>query len=163
MSLHNWEIDLNNSFEQYIAQSYNPADESIAVHGILPVVKEGYATEIQSLESLLFFLKNKIIVGHHIGFDIAMLNQTLNRHQLGKLKNMVLDTGQLARRLAPSTEIHKYDAFGLDQLCKQYNIPMNDRHTALGDAFLTAMLFLKLLYRLEKRGVRDLKGLLRSF
>jgi DNA polymerase-3 subunit epsilon len=51
--------------------------------------------------------------------------------------------------------------YSLDELCIRYGIEMDDRHTAAGDAFLTAQLFLKLLKLAEKKGIRNFKDLLR--
>ena len=39
--------------------------------------------------------------------------------------------------------------FSLDVLCKEFKIPKHDRHTASGDAFITALLFLKILSKLK--------------
>ncbi|HKK78702.1 MAG TPA: hypothetical protein VJ933_03695, partial [Phaeodactylibacter sp.] len=77
-----------------------------------------------------------------------------------KLKNKGVDTAVLARRLANHPQLAKRGAFGLDQLCQDYHIPMSDRHTAAGDAYITAILLMKMLRRLEKRGVRTLGDLL---
>ena len=37
----------------------------------------------------------------------------------------------------------------LDEICDIYKIRKSDRHTASGDAFITALLFLKLKKKLE--------------
>jgi DNA polymerase-3 subunit epsilon len=44
--------------------------------------------------------------------------------------------------------------FELDDLCRRFDITMHDRHTASGDAFLTAQVFLR-LHRLAVRAGLD--------
>ena len=51
--------------------------------------------------------------------------------------------------------------YRLDELCKVYHTPVEGRHTASGDAMITALLLVKLLGKLEARGVKTLKDLLR--
>jgi DNA polymerase III subunit epsilon len=46
------------------------------------------------------------------------------------------------------------EAYSLDRLCEKYQIELDDRHTAPGDAFLTAQLLLKLLKLAEKKGIK---------
>ena len=91
-----------------------------------------------------------------------MVNKVLQRELRQKLKNKVLDTSHLARRLALKPQHARPGTFGLDNLCRLYQIPMHDRHTAGGDAFITAVLLLKLLARLRKRGVHTLGDLLKA-
>jgi DNA polymerase III epsilon subunit-like protein len=42
--------------------------------------------------------------------------------------------------------------FSLDALCEFFDVAPHDRHTAGGDAFITALIFLKLLRVAEKFG-----------
>ena len=78
--------------------SYQPKD-SIAVHGISQKTTIEGIDKKAALAELLDFVKNDIIVGHNIGFDMAILNETLKRKMDGSLKNKVLDTSMLARRI----------------------------------------------------------------
>ncbi|TAE45852.1 MAG: hypothetical protein EAZ89_21065, partial [Bacteroidetes bacterium] len=58
-------------------------------------------------------------------------------------------------------ERHRFfplEEYDLDTLCRRFDIRPGDRHTAWGDAMLTAQLFLKLLKIKEKEG----KGVLRD-
>ncbi|MEM6319366.1 MAG: 3'-5' exonuclease [Bacteroidota bacterium] len=103
--------------------------------------------------------KNSIIVGHHISFDIAILNQALRLHFGLQLRNRTLDTGWLAKRIE-NPNIIGFNPIPLDQLCEQHQIPSGQRHMAAGDAYITSLLFLKLLGQLERRGVRRLGDLL---
>ena len=71
-----------------------------------------------------------------------MINLSLNRLGLPKLKNKSKDTSQLYQQFkGVQLPLQK----SLDDLCTEFNIPKKDRHTALGDAFLTAQVYQRLL------------------
>ena len=139
--------------------------ESVSVHGILQKHSSHLPDNQKILIELLAFLNDSIIVGHHIAFDFAMLNNAFLTHLGGALQNKILDTAYLAKRLASPFETYhapqEASQYSLDELCKVYRIPVEGRHTASGDAMLTALLLVKLLGRLEGRGVKTLKDLLR--
>ena len=156
-----WKISPADSFEVYIRQEYEPEAANIAVHGILPGSPVDRLEEAAALEDFVRFVGNSVLVGHHVRFDIGMINAGLAPLVGNRLRSPVLDTGRLARRLLPATHILRPGELGLDALCRRYCIAPNDRHTAAGDAMLTALLLLKLLARLEERGVDTLKRLQR--
>lgn len=165
LSLKNFHLDLENRLECYLAQSDYQPGADIKVHGILASQLQKGTNEKVALESLLLFVKNSILVGHHIGFDLAILNQKIYAHFGFKLKNKSLDTAQLAKRL--ENPLLEHYAIGppasLDALCNRYSIPLGKRHTASGDAFITALLFMKLLARLERKKVSTVRELLKPF
>ncbi|MBL4887014.1 MAG: 3'-5' exonuclease [Flavobacteriaceae bacterium] len=76
-----------------------------------------------------------------------MLNAALSRMNLPRLKNKTIDTGVLYKKLENKKDSH----FSLDILCKEFNIPKHDRHTASGDAFITALLLLKIISKLKQQ------------
>ncbi len=141
-------IDVSGSFEIYLQQEeFNK--NSVEIHGIL---KEGNLTKLDEREAVIQFLeyiKDAVLIAHHTAFDIAMMNQCLKRLNLPKLKNKTLDTGILFKK----TKQHepKDKPYSLDELCAIFKIPKHDRHTASGDAFITALLFLKTISQLKKR------------
>ena len=51
--------------------------------------------------------------------------------------------------------------YTLDKLCQRYHVVPKARHTADGDAFITALIFLKLLHRLHQKGIRIVSQLIR--
>ena len=141
------EMDVGDSLEIYLKQEIFNAD-SVEIHGIL---KEGNTikhTEKEAIISFLEYAKNAILVAHHAAFDVAMINAGLKRMGLPKLKNKVLDTGILFKKtnLCKNKEKH----YSLDQLSDTFNLRKHDRHTASGDAFLTGLIFLKILSNLKK-------------
>ena len=89
-----------------------------------------------------------------------MVNRALARHGLPTLKNKVLDTAVLYKSTRITTNLINRDKiYSLDEIAEAYNIDLTDRHTASGDAYITALIFMKLLGRLNKQnkiGMGDL-------
>jgi DNA polymerase-3 subunit epsilon len=103
--------------------------------------------EPQALELFLDYLKDGVIVGHHIGHDIATFSEACNRHWGFRLFNRALDTMDLALHLARDGAFSgrpQFRKFTLDSLCEAFGVIPHDRHTASGDAFMTALVFLRL-------------------
>lgn len=163
VKVYNWQIDISQRLDCYVKQSYKPVRETIAVHGILPGANSPHEMdEIEAVRRFVEYCHGSVLAGHHISFDISMVNQVLKGMIGRKLINKRADTAALASRVSEKKDYELPGTLGLDALCKQYNIPMSDRHTAAGDAFITAVLLMKLLARLKKRGVKTLGDLLRG-
>jgi len=155
-----WQLDVGQCFELYVQQSYQPQSSAVEVHGILPGQQPYKLPQEEAVKQFLKYCGNAVLVAHHLAFDLAVLNALLRPLAGDKLRNKGLDTARLARRVAQRPDLAKPGTFGLDELCEQFHIPKSDRHTAAGDAYITGLLLLKLLYRLKKRGVRTLGDLL---
>ncbi|HJY12893.1 MAG TPA: 3'-5' exonuclease [Flavobacterium sp.] len=100
--------------------------------------------EPDAMEAFINFLGNAILVGHHINFDIEMLNSALERLDCGRIKNEALDVDVMYRKLMDVND----KQFSLDDLCEIYKIPKSDRNSSAEDAYRIALLFLKLKSRL---------------
>lgn len=130
------------------------------IHGLVRGDLEGGATEADALGALLDLLGNAVLVAHHAAFDVGILNAALARHGAAPLLNDVVDTERLARRLrhgplaGASTE-----RFSLDATAARHGLETDARHTAAGDALLTAELLLRLLAEARKAGLRTLGDL----
>jgi len=114
------------------------------------------------VEELVKFIGYHIIVGHNISFDIGMINRYLKKFYGFQLKNQVLDTFNLAKRIDPiryDRNVGGKSMLQLDYLCEEHNIEIENRHTALGDAYMTAQLLQKLLAKLKKRGITKISHL----
>ncbi len=150
----------------YSEENLEVNKEGIAIHGLRPKdLKEGTKKQI-ALQEFLTYLDNSIIVAHHTAFDVAMLNKAMTDFYPDfKLYNHQLDTAKLAIRLERGlfNQSSAYDRkkYTLDALCERYDVEMVERHTAWGDAYTTAVLFLKLIQLLKKSGIHNLKDLLR--
>lgn len=157
--LQNNTISIKDSFEVYIEQEhYNKATAQI--HGILKDFILDRPKEIEALQQFLEFLGDSIIIAHHTIFDITMINKALERNGLPEIKNRTLDTAILYKKtLIKSYLLERKDHYTLDDLADKFDISKKDRHTAIGDAYITAIAFLKILKKLREKGEITLKQL----
>ena len=151
--LQNYRIPIQESLEVYIQQEhYNKSTAQI--HGILKASVLDRPNELEALQQFLDFLGDSIIVAHHTLFDITMINKALERNGMPKLKNKTVDTALLYKKtLLYSPLLVRKDNYSLDDLADKFDISKKDRHTAMGDAYITAIAFLKILTKLkDKKG-----------
>ncbi len=155
-------IQIPSAVEWY-PKSTNATGKSAQIHGLVGIPDQISIDEF--LQRLLPFLGNSIIVGHHIGFDLEMIGRLLRPYGINRMPNPVIDTFDFAIRLEHGPQVDQsriqMNEYSLDSLGKRYGIEMDDRHTAGGDAFLTAQLFLKLLKKAERKGILTYKDLIR--
>lgn len=100
--------------------------------------------EPEALKLLIDYIGNAVLVGHHIDFDVQMINAALERLDCGRLKNEALDIDVMYRKLLDINN----KQFSLDELSTIFNLPKSDRNSSSEDAYRIALLFLKLKSRL---------------
>ncbi|RYJ36995.1 DNA polymerase III subunit epsilon [Flavobacterium anhuiense] len=157
--LQNGIINVQDSFEVYLEQDHY--DKSTAqIHGILKDLLVKRPTELEALQQFLDFLGDSIIIAHHTIFDVTMINRALERNGLPQLQNKTLDTAYLYKKtLIQSHLFERKDHYTLDDLADKFDISKKDRHTALGDAYITAIAFLKIVKKLKEKKATNLNQL----
>ncbi len=155
-------IQIETAIELY-PNSPQSGGKTAPIHGL--VLRENQIPIREFAAQTLSYFGNSILVGHHLGFDLEMVQKACKPFGLENIPNPMIDTMTLAIRLelgphANRTQVKPED-YGLDSLCKRYQILTEDRHTAAGDAFLTAQLFLKLLKLAEQKGIKNFSQLIR--
>lgn len=149
-------IDVSDSLEIILQNDGEWNGESTTIHGIMPDHSRLGMSQQNAIATLLTYISSSPIIAHNATYDINMINNLIRKFYPFKLKNKVLDTADLAVRLekfgTDEASIVRKD-FTLDQLCLRYRIPIHDRHTAAGDALLTAQLFQKLMSLAQKRKI----------
>ena len=160
----NHEILIEDSFEALLKVAYNSS--AVTVHGVTREESRAGLDEPAALDLFLRYLGDGVIVGHHIGHDVETFNAGYERHFGFRLKNSSLDTMALTLHLERDGAFAGRDPiqeFSLDALCALFNIIPHDRHTAPGDAFMTALVFQRLLRLSAKHKRTTLSRLLESF
>ena len=92
------------------------------------------------MPAYLDFLGDGVLVAHNLSFDKRFLNAELQALHREPLPNKMLCSLKLARRLLPGLKSR-----GLSALSSFYNVRVNGRHRALGDAEATGIIFKRFL------------------
>jgi DNA polymerase-3 subunit epsilon/CBS domain-containing protein len=95
------------------------------------------------------FLGQAMMIGHTVGFDLAVLKRECDLAGLSWLRPRTLDTRLLAQIVAPELA-----GYTLENLAAWLSVEAVGRHSALGDATTTARVFLALLPKLRDHGIR---------
>jgi DNA polymerase-3 subunit epsilon len=136
-------VRVGDNFEVVILQYRYLHDNGLS-NDFLIESKLSKLAEPQAIQALVDYIGNAVLVGHRIHFDIEMINDVLEKMECGKLKNEALDIEIMHQKLMDINN----KSFSLEDLIKQYKLPLNERNSASDDAYSIALLFVKLKSRL---------------
>lgn len=137
-------------FDQLVDPQRPIPAASIPIHGIVPAMVAGQPTIDQVLPAFRAFVQDTVLVAHNAAFDMRFLQ--LKERQTGVVFDQpVLDTLLLSAVIHPSQDSHRLEA-----IAERFNVPVIGRHTAMGDAMVTAEIFLKLVPLLAEQGIHTL-------
>lgn len=102
--------------------------------------------------ALLAYWQRRVLVGHNIAFDLAILRHEAERVRLPfRPPAAALDIGLLYAGLRP-----RVASITLETIAEDFGVAIDGRHTALGDAEATARIWARLLPALGQAGVGTL-------
>jgi CBS domain-containing protein len=127
------------------------------IHGIDAAKVAGARKFAELWPDIAGELGGRVLIGHTVGFDLAVLERECERAGLVFVQPRALDTRLLAEIAEPQLA-----DYSLESLAAWLGLHLTDRHSALGDARATADIFLALLPRLRERGIRTLAEALRA-
>lgn len=137
-------------FEQLVDPRRPIPAQGIPIHGIRPEMVRGQPTIEQVLPSFHAFARDTVLVAHNAAFDMRFLQ--LQEGGTGLVfDHPVLDTLLLSALVHPNQDSHRLEA-----IAQRFDIPVVGRHTALGDALVTAEVMLRLVPLLAEQGIHTL-------
>ncbi len=146
----NGRILYDETLDQLIDPRRPVPEESVRIHGIAPELLLGQPTIQEALPILHHFAEGSVLVAHNAAFDMKFLK--LKEQACGiHFDQPVLDTLLLSWFVHPHQQSHS-----LEEVAKRLGIAIVGRHTALGDALVTAEIFKKLIPLLVAKSVHTL-------
>lgn len=138
------------SFEQLVDPQRDIPAAGIPIHGITPEMVRGQPTLETVLPAFHAYAGDTVLVAHNAAFDMRFLQLAEGRSGV-RFEQPVLDTLLLSAVVHPNQESHKLEA-----IAARLGVSVVGRHTALGDALVTAEVFMKLLPLLAAMGIHTL-------
>jgi CBS domain-containing protein len=121
------------------------------VHGIDDAAVAGAPTFAEVWPQFSAFIGGSVLIGHAVGFDLAVLEREGTRANMSWVRPRTLDTRLLAQLAEPNLA-----DYSLETTAAWLAVEPGDRHSALGDAVTAARIFLALVPKLRARGIRTL-------
>ncbi len=119
-----------------------------SIHGMDADSVAGAPSFAQAHPLIVEAIAGSVVIGHHVGFDLAILAREAKRAGLSWVEPPHLDTAALVAGVA-----HVGGDLDLSDLLHRFGIAnAGGRHTASGDARMAADLFVELARRLIARG-----------
>ncbi len=138
-------------FDQLVDPGIPLKAEGIAIHGITEAMVNGQPRLDAVLPAFHEFCAETVLVAHNAAFDLRFFQ--LKEDSLDvRFTQPVLDTLLLSAVLHPSQESHR-----LESIAERLGINVIGRHTALGDAYVTGEVFLKMIPLLADMGILTLR------
>ena len=143
----NGRILTGETFERLINPERDIPASSIRFHGITSEMVECKPPARIVLPQFRSFVGDAILVGYNISFDMMFLHK--RQEEAGvTFDNPALDALLLAIYVFPD-----HPDPSLSSMANFLEIEVEGRHTALGDAMMTAAVWVRLIEGLEKKGV----------
>jgi DNA polymerase-3 subunit epsilon len=138
-------------FDQLVDPVIPLKPEGITIHGITEAMVNGQPRLDVVLPAFHEFCAETVLVAHNAAFDMRFFQ--LKEDSLGvRFTQPVLDTLLLSAVIHPNQESHR-----LESIAERLGINVIGRHTALGDAFVTGEVFLKMIPLLADMGIVTLR------
>ncbi|GAB1390356.1 MAG: hypothetical protein AMXMBFR78_06980 [Rubrivivax sp.] len=137
-------------FEQLVDPARDLPAAGIAIHGITPAMVQGQPKIGEVLPAFHAFAQETVLVAHNAAFDMAFLQMEEAASGV-RFTQPVLDTLLLSAVIHPQQESHSLEA-----IAERLGVTILGRHTALGDAMVTAEVFLKMVPLLAAMGITTL-------
>ena len=129
-------IDSADPFRRLVRPDEPIPAATVAVHHIDDGKVAGAPAFEQVWRELLAFMGETVLIGHSVGFDLAVLKRECQRAETPFRPLRTLDIRLLAQVVQPNLA-----SFTLEGLSSWLGVEVKERHSALGDAVATAHIF----------------------
>ncbi len=134
------------SFNSLINPECHIPEECTQINHITDSMVESKPIIKELLPSFIDFIKDTVLIGHNVQFDIRFLDAELERCFMPIAENTIIDTLQFSRWAFPEQQKYRQPL-----IASLLGIEVKDAHRAYDDAFVCANIFLNLIKATSQR------------
>lgn len=149
--LHAGKLDEKSAYRRLIHPDEPISPAATGIHGIDDAAVASAPAFAELWPEFSALIGSAILLGHTLGFDLAIIKGECERAGLAWHRPRCLDTRLLAEVAEPNL-----GGYSLDHLGAWLGVETTGRHAALADATIAAKIFLALLPKLREGGIRTL-------
>ena len=152
------EIKPADGFEVLVRPERTSDDDNVLIHGIGRAAQQGGQVPTLALTEFVAWVDGAPLAAFHAPFDRWFIQRACTRAKVqAPPARQWLDLALLAPALWPERR-----ARSLDEWLAGFELPAHARHSATGDALVTAMLMTLMLPAARRQGARGFDGLKRA-
>jgi CBS domain-containing protein len=144
-------LSADEMFRSLVSPGVSIPAVATAIHHIDDAKVAGAPSFAKVWPVLIDFIGGTVVIGHTVGFDLAVLQRECQRAGIAFHPPRALDTRLLAEIIEPTLA-----AYTIESLATWLAIQPSERHSAKGDAITTARIFAALVPKLRDGGIRTL-------
>jgi CBS domain-containing protein len=144
-------FDERDTFRRLVNPGIPLPPVTIDVHGIDDAKVRDAPRFAEVWPGLADYLGGGVMIGHSIGYDLAVLSADATRAGFDFVRPRTLDVRLLAQIVEPALA-----GYSLDSLAAWLEVPAHGRHSAVGDALTAARIFTALVPKLREGNIRTL-------
>lgn len=137
-------IELSSALDLTVRSDAVTHPDAVRVHYLRKEDRTHGVATADAVQQFLDFVGNRPICGFYIEYDRAILNRYIREFYGFELPNRFIEVSELyvrqKRRYIPEVNLD----LTFEGLARDLDVPVIDRHTALGDVVSTALMYIKL-------------------
>ena len=137
-------VQIGDALELLVAADERDAEAGIHIHRLRPSELRQGLPLADALQQLQAFVGNAAVLGYYIRFDLGVLNRHLQAQKLAPLGNRRLELSYAYQRRWLRYHPGTPPDLRFETMAERLSVPILHRHTALGDATTTALMWLAL-------------------
>jgi DNA polymerase-3 subunit epsilon len=143
VKIKNLKVDLRTEFYRTVKPEKDLKKENILIHGITQSELQNAPPPEKVIPEFLEYIKGTVLTGYFVSFDISVLSRYTKQMFGIPVLNPFLDLKDiyLLNLRKSYTPVEKIKEKSLEELAKEYGIPVEKRHNALYDSLISALLF----------------------